>query len=989
MANNNIRQILQNPKCLSFLDISSPQINLVDNSNGKCYNIVPEIHEQLICILDQIYQAEDGKIIIQDNVTDELFGLEQSFSERLLTSIAGFNWRLSGMTTYDTRMFYELSSILFIELGKLLNPMPTTLHFFLRSDEIIIPELRMYPRQREFITLQLNSILPNILKELHISIDDNVKILNYMYINKLSPMGYFGAVNRVTYRNGKDPMVESIPPDKYHITDLSMILVKGTNIKAMMTDLRTELQEMLNYTSFSTTTLDDQTIIGENMRNSLSIADVRYFYEMLQKIPDEVLYSNKFWTLMTPLACSGSLFDELSKDGYKHLVRFHYNKLCEIRDVLYDKNEFEYAWENASNQQSHKIELIHYMRRAHENEYNIIHHRFIIAKIKEMSTFSYNLPDGDLAKLLYYCICHKYGTGMNEYKGGSVITNSAQEWYKFIEPSDEHENGELYKWKKLSATPDLYTFISIRIVPYFNALLSELGLGNTNITTNGRTVRNIRVQEIQKTIRSINTISTQRNILSSVQNYLSRQYFFKRMDKNPWVIGVSNGILELASPTISTNDEYEEESGRQKARLVQGYHNYPISKFIPITFRDDCTTYMVRKVATHLHDYFYEKDVVDWHCYYWCRALDSFPKDPIALLWIADGSRAKTFWQQLLLNSIGMYGKKASNRIIVQTQTTTATRTELAALEGYNLAAFSEITPNDVLDDQKLKMLLGVEDQSLNDKNEKERIYHFALILWGAMNHDLKVTTTDHGTWRRLKYYSPKLIYVDNPDINNKYHRKDNPNYVNKYATDPQWHEAFITILLHYHSILMNKYKGSLKNVPASPTIENETLEYRGKQDLIHRFCCQRLVVVDNIKELKEGDECDMVTFVKYYSNWYKTMGHGNIVPVNGAIERFKASVLAPYIVDITDTNSTSTKMRGTSWIIGVRDITVAHSHRQVGVISDDEKSLVEKIGQKYTYVGHGEDAGDSQLMNIIRNAKEKPDVRTKKLVGFKMTGLF
>jgi hypothetical protein len=765
-----------------------------------------------------------------------------------------------------------------------------------------------------------------------------------------------------------------------------MLLVCGAHLRAVKLTLRPEILQLPQFTSFTSSTVDAQTIIAENLRTAISVAEVRFFYDILQKIPDDTLYGSAFWSIMIPLACTGSLFDEASRDGYKHLVRFYYSKLCEKTRVPYEEKEFEYSWSEATNQTTHKIELIHYMRRINPQEYASIHTRFIIAKIKELGMFSYYLPDGDLSKILYYCICHKYGTGIDEHRRSSSIVSSPQEWYKFIEPSDEHERGEIYKWKKLTATPDLYTYISHHLSPYFNSLLAEFGSSNmTANKTQNRPTANVRQQEIHKTIRSLNTVATQRNMVSAVQNYLSRQYFFKRMDKEPWILGVANGVLELTSPTIKSNDEYDVVPGRSVTRLIQGYHSYAISRYIPISFRDDPTTYMVRKVATHLHDYFHEKDVVDWHCFFWCRALDAYPKDPIALMWVADGSRAKTFWQQLLLNSMGAYGKKASNRIIMQTQFQSATRTELASLEGVNVATFSETLPTDVLDDQKLKMLLGVEDQSLNDKNEKERMYHFALILWGAMNHRFRVLTSDHGTWRRLRFYSPKYAYVDNPDPNDPLQKKDNPNYVNQYASDPAWQEAFITILLHYHSVMMNKYGGSLKNVPPSPTIEYESLQYRAQQDLIHRYCCERLIV---LKDVKAADpyECDLPTFVRQYANWYRTMGFGTIVQISETMDRFRVSAIAPYITDITD--NTTTKVKGSSWVVGIRDIGQSYPNREAGKMYVDEEYFIDRINSRYSYKGVADIKGDIELSTVIERAQSEPD-KKKKLITFKKINLF
>lgn len=133
-----------------------------------------------------------------------------------------------------------------------------------------------------------------------------------------------------------------------------------------------------------------------------------------------------------------------------------------------------------------------------------------------------------------------------------------------------------------------------------------------------------------------------------------------------------------------------------------------------------------------------------------------------------------------------------------------------------------------------------------------------------ATNYPLRIESTEYAVWRRFMIYEFKMTFKENPNPENKYERAKDPDLINKVKDDKRFHEAFLSILVHFRSRLYSEYEGRILKVP-HPTIQYETDIYRQQEDIYERFIMQRVFYKDN-KPAQPLDEF-MTIFRNYYRN--------------------------------------------------------------------------------------------------------------------------
>lgn len=185
----------------------------------------------------------------------------------------------------------------------------------------------------------------------------------------------------------------------------------------------------------------------------------------------------------------------------------------------------------------------------------------------------------------------------------------------------------------------------------------------------------------------------------------------------------------------------------------------------------------------------------------------------------------------------------------------------LMALEYGRLCHYSETEQNEEMNTARVKEVTGQESLSGRNLYEKQRNFRPSAHHLITSNFHLTISTTDHGTWRRIKTYKFKIVFTQEPDPNNPNERLLDPKVAEEFATDDRYKEAFLSILVEYYRKLQKTYSGNILNIPC-PTIEQETQEYRCNEDVVTRFIDSRAVISINSKQR-------MFDIIGLYKDWY------------------------------------------------------------------------------------------------------------------------
>jgi putative DNA primase/helicase len=211
---------------------------------------------------------------------------------------------------------------------------------------------------------------------------------------------------------------------------------------------------------------------------------------------------------------------------------------------------------------------------------------------------------------------------------------------------------------------------------------------------------------------------------------------------------------------------------------------------------------------------------------------------------------------------MGDYGKKMSMSFLTDSRGKAAGADEsLMALKTARLAYYSETDKNEVLNTAKLKEITSQETLSGRGIYEKQTNFRPTCSHMVTTNYHFSIKTTDHGIWRRILTYTFKMKFDDNPDPNNPFEKKNDPNIAKEFSYNPEIKNAFLSILVEYYKDLLINHKGMLKNID-KPTIDKETADYRNKEDIINRF-------IDEYCIYSEGSKICISNLVDKFEDWH------------------------------------------------------------------------------------------------------------------------
>ena len=510
------------------------------------------------------------------------------------------------------------------------------------------------------------------------------------------------------------------------------------------------------------------------------------------------------------------------------------------------------------------------------------HKRFITMELRSiLEEFNGRLSDIDCSRVVYYfTIGQFFNTG----------NNKGAKWYKFVDKHDRHDKGQLYKWVVSQSEPSNISndIICDKFRKYFQDILYQLedeGLDTA-------------VCKMKKAIKtaSLNLGNRTRNasIMYSLRRRYERNDIEQKMDNVGYVIGTHNGILDMGiRPNVVRQPGYI-----AVPRLHTGYTQYYVTKTVNAKFDQKMYDSMANGVENSTHPdialvykiysgIIIEPDAFNKIMMYTSTMTDGILNILHVLQCVAGGSNGKSVFIDNIMSTLGMqYVTKLSTKLVTDKNKSGSADTEFMKIDGKRGGAVTETDNGEKLMASRLKQLGEINKQGRNMyENEKDFQSNITIMMFS--NYALKIDETDDGTWRRIMHYRCKRKFVQNPESEDEV--KVNRDYENIAINRPEIADAIFTMLVHYRVELYNKYHDDINRV-ISPTIEQETLEFRNAQDNLSIFIGKYIVSLAGFTDgkMRSGTSMDAIeleyanhniTITEYitsiqiateYMTWYK-----------------------------------------------------------------------------------------------------------------------
>jgi phage/plasmid-associated DNA primase len=519
--------------------------------------------------------------------------------------------------------------------------------------------------------------------------------------------------------------------------------------------------------------------------------------------------------------------------------------------------EFEKVWEDACanrGKYSYSKEMIYsYARADNPEEYKIIMNEGVFAKLTECifdKKIGGYVDHWHIAQLLKEMVGNKFVV--------DVDGAGSPQWYEFVLADDKHVPGEIYKWRKSHDPYTLRNYISIKVPIIFDRALEFLNekKNNSEDETTTKYYNNL-IRVLSQSSRKLFNTGFKSGVIQEASTIFRKMNFTRKMDQETTdIMGVANGVLVLGKVPY----------------LVKSYHSYKISRFSAVEYHKlDVNDSTIKEVFKALWELFPvgEKDVFHYIMFFMATSLTARIKACYLLTLRGGGANGKSFLMELIRNLMGSvddngYGYKMPIQFLIERERASNNATPvLMPLQWARMTYFSESDKSEQLRVAKMKLLTSQEPVNGRANYGDTVTFTPRSNYIFTTNYHLTIDSTDHGTWRRQRYYTAKIRFCNNPNPENRYERKADPAFTEKKTRDPVFLSGFLSILTMYFGVMEMEYNGDIRKIPC-PTIEKETEIFRNSQDTINRFITERVVITaDPERETRFAELVDM------YCRWY------------------------------------------------------------------------------------------------------------------------
>ena len=614
----------------------------------------------------------------------------------------------------------------------------------------------------------------------------------------------------------------------------------------------------------------DELLISDHSISTLTVHDpeARYVLNLLDALPLEYCTDrNKWRDVIYALANTSPAYKDLAIWFSKKCPeKWNNNGMFALEEIWNDG-----IYNNCNNPLT-IASLSYWVQLSDPEKYNsILKRSYFTILTKYVYQHDGKLQHAMISEILYVMLHNKFCVDVD-------VSGKKYYWYEFVIPGQPMIQGEIWKWRKEVEPDELHLYISKKLTNILEQISDHINEKKENSTSESQTLYYKKIEKAFS-LSKLNLFNDgfKNGIIKQALFYFRKRGFSNQLDMIPNLLGVGNGVLKLG----------------EKCELIDYYHEYPISKFTSVNWVPfDSENKWTKIVLNAIADIIVEPDVRNWILFHACQGLSCNTKEGLLLLFEGGGQNGKTSFLRWVAKALGPYADKFNIQLLsCDREEADKPNSAMMKFKYINWAYAEESNKAQILNVARMKELVNAGEVSGRDLNSKQETFTMKCNFVVASQYSFIVNTTDHGTWRRLKHYTSKAKFCNNPDPNNPYEKKDNQDFNLKYTSDPNFLSSMLSILTHYYERLQKEYRGELKNVPC-PTLDIETETFRISQDAIHRWICESIVISPN-----NDTEYDMATLTNIYMDWYKVhIDRKATITVNNISKEIMSSAISKYL---------------------------------------------------------------------------------------------
>jgi len=347
--------------------------------------------------------------------------------------------------------------------------------------------------------------------------------------------------------------------------------------------------------------------------------------------------------------------------------------------------------------------------------------------------------------------------------------------------------------------------------------------------------------------------------------------FAQKLDANPFLVGFSNGVLNLRAERTNSSGAIEHFCEFREGK-PDDYISFQAGKWLPklcdpipyIPYRDDDPE------QAELDDFMSKVfPRPDLRAYMWRKlasCLEGTNKEQKYDTWIGIGGNGKSKLVDLMAMSLGDYAVSLQSTVLTRKRPDSgAANPDIMAVRNRRFIYMAEPDDGEPLNTSRMKQFTGEDVVEARGLFEDQSKFQIAGKMFMLCNKYPTITAMDRGTWRRIMSVPFESKFVD---VDSEEGKEINP-AKNVWARDPfldaklkRWRGPFMSRLVH---VYQTEYlKGGIEPIPAIVT--QESANYRSLFDSFGKFSQAR------IRKDKESEFTAKDAW-RIYKQWSDAMG--------------------------------------------------------------------------------------------------------------------
>lgn len=431
----------------------------------------------------------------------------------------------------------------------------------------------------------------------------------------------------------------------------------------------------------------------------------------------------------------------------------------------------------------------------------------------------------DIAKALY----EKYGT---EFVCASIVQNK---WYQY---EDHHwriiEDGVFLR-KKISE--DFAKKINDKSREVYNKMSSCQNDGE-------KALYSLEHKQIQKLLGNLKNSTYKTSVMKEAKEIFYNENFLKCLNKNPWLIGMKNGVYDL-------------KTNQFRAGIPEDF----ISLQMPISYSEyEEGNALVKDVYDFLEKIFPDKNLRE---YFMDFASNIFVGGNIhkhVYFWSGEGDNGKSVTQLIFDKMFGEYAIKLPTSLLVgkRTQSSSACPELVRCGDGVRWCTLQEPDKKDIINIGILKELSGNDTFYGRGLFQEGKEIQPMFTLGVVCNDPPILEHSDKATWNRIRVIPFESTFVDDAPLT-----YEEQLLQKRFPKDRCFYEKIPLLIKPFVWVLLNHRKNGKGKFVEPDKVKCATAVYKKKNDVFQQF----------VDEKVTEDEKGQITLSELhvsFKDWYK-----------------------------------------------------------------------------------------------------------------------